>query len=153
VVEAAVESLVADKSLERTEQGGVRQKGHAGEMSGPDRQRAERLLALLERGAGQPPAPEDLEAALQLPAPEVLRLLKVLENQGKAFRADHTWFHAGWLEGAKARLADHARRHGGFTPADARDLLGSSRKWVIPLLEALDKAGFSRRAGEKRVVR
>jgi selenocysteine-specific elongation factor len=153
VIEAAVESLVADGSLQRTEQGGVRQKGHAGEMSGPDRQRAERLLALLERGAGQPPAPEDLEASLQLPAPEVLRLLKVLENQGKAFRADHTWFHAGWLEGAKARLAEHARRHGGFTPADARDLLGSSRKWVIPLLEALDKVGFSRRAGEKRVVR
>ncbi len=38
-------------------------------------------------------------------------------------------------------------------PADVRDMLDTTRKWLIPFLEALDKSGFSRRVGDQRVVR
>ena len=57
------------------------------------------------------------------------------------------------MEDAKQRLRAFAEEHGGFTPSDARGILDSTRKWVIPFLEALDKSGFSRRAGDKRVLR
>ena len=56
-------------------------------------------------------------------------------------------------EQAKARIRAFAAEHGGFAPADVRDMLGTTRKWLIPFLEALDKSGFSRRVGDKRVVR
>ncbi len=40
---------------------------------------------------------------------------------------------------------------GGFTLAQARDVTGSSRKYVLPVLEYLDGTGVTRRAGEKRI--
>ena len=35
--------------------------------------------------------------------------------------------------------------------AEARDLLGTSRKYVLPLLERADRAGVTRRRGETRI--
>ena len=40
---------------------------------------------------------------------------------------------------------------GGFTLAQARDITGSSRKYILPVLEYLDGRGVTRRAGEKRI--
>jgi selenocysteine-specific elongation factor len=122
-------------------------------MSSRDAERAAKLVDALAKGRGQPPGAEDLEALVGATTPEVFRLLKVLENRRQVFRAGEHWFDASWIEDAKARLADFARKNGGFTPSDARTVLDTTRKWVIPLLEALDKAGFSRRVGEKRTVR
>ena len=39
----------------------------------------------------------------------------------------------------------------GFTLAEARDALHSTRKYVLPLLEAMDMARITLRTGEKRV--
>jgi hypothetical protein len=69
------------------------------------------------------------------------------------FKAGEYWFESAWVEAKKEELRALATRQGGFTPADARTVLATTRKWVIPLLEALDKAGFCRRVGDKRVVR
>ncbi len=41
---------------------------------------------------------------------------------------------------------------GGFTLAQVRDLTGSSRKFVLPILEYLDGRGITRRVGEKRIL-
>ena len=40
-----------------------------------------------------------------------------------------------------------------FTVADFRDRFGISRKYAVPLLEWLDRAGITRRDGDVRVVR
>jgi len=133
--------------------GDVRHGKHSSAMPAADRERCDRVLAALSVGAGQPPGPSDLEAELRVPRAQVLRTLHLLESRGLVFKADEHWFDARWIEEAKRRLRAHAATHGGWTPADARTLLDSTRKWVIPLLEALDKAGFSRRQGDLRVVR
>ena len=102
---------------------------------------------------GQPPDPAELSASLGASQAQVVRALRLLEGRGRLFHAGEFWFDSGWVEGAKRRLAEFAAKNGGFTPADARTLLDTTRKWMIPLLEALDKAGFSKRVGEKRLVR
>ncbi|RYG43349.1 hypothetical protein EON79_17155, partial [bacterium] len=40
-----------------------------------------------------------------------------------------------------------------FTAAEARDALGTSRKYIIPLLEWADRTRVTLRQGEKRVLR
>jgi selenocysteine-specific elongation factor len=40
----------------------------------------------------------------------------------------------------------------GVQPAEFRDLLGLSRKHLIPLLEHFDRAGVTRREGDGRTV-
>ncbi len=42
---------------------------------------------------------------------------------------------------------------GAFTVAEARDTLGLSRKYVVPLLEFLDRRGVTRRSGDLRTFR
>ena len=49
-----------------------------------------------------------------------------------------------------ARLEGHLRQHGAITAADARDLLGTSRKYAIALLEHLDELRLTRRVGDRR---
>ena len=40
---------------------------------------------------------------------------------------------------------------GSLTIADARDVLGSTRKYVVPLMTYLDREGVTRRRGDDRI--
>jgi selenocysteine-specific elongation factor len=54
-------------------------------------------------------------------------------------------------EAARARVADAVVERGTVTVSDVRDLLGSSRKYVVPLLGRLDAEGVTRRRGDQRI--
>jgi len=153
VVEEAIQHLVSKGRLVRTKAGGVHHRDHSSELPAKDRERCEKVSALLVAGAGKPPALEDVEADVGLTTAEALRALKLLQSRGRAFKTETHWFDGAFVEAGKVRLRAFAAEHGGFKPADAREIFGTTRKWLIPLLEALDKSGFSRRAGDQRVVR
>jgi selenocysteine-specific elongation factor len=53
---------------------------------------------------------------------------------------------------AKSRIADAYGREGALTASRIREILGTSRKFVIPLLEHLDAAGFTKRRGDVREI-
>ena len=40
-----------------------------------------------------------------------------------------------------------------YTPSELKDVLGVSRKFLIPLLEFCDKTGVTERSGDGRVVK
>ena len=46
----------------------------------------------------------------------------------------------------------HIRDNGQITVAETRDLLGSSRKYVLPLLQSMDVRRLTRRVGDDRVL-
>jgi selenocysteine-specific elongation factor len=50
------------------------------------------------------------------------------------------------------QVVAYVRVHGAITVADARDLFGTSRKYVLGLLEHLDGEGITRRTGDERVL-
>jgi selenocysteine-specific elongation factor len=47
----------------------------------------------------------------------------------------------------------HLRARGSATVSDLRQLLGSSRRIMVPLLEKLDRDGVTRREGDVRVLK
>lgn len=65
-------------------------------------------------------------------------------------------FHRDAVSVARTRLAEAfpnaTTPETGFLAREAGAALGISRKYSIPLLEHLDAAGFSRRAGDRRVI-
>jgi selenocysteine-specific elongation factor len=153
VLDAALQRLLAAGTVVR-DGAGLRLASHRSTLSARDRDAMERVSAALAEARGQPPPIEDLAAGLGLAPRDAQRALKLLENRGDVFKATpELWFHAGWIADAKERLRAHAKEHGPFTASDARTLLDTTRKWVIPLLEALDKSGFTRRAGDRRTPR
>lgn len=56
------------------------------------------------------------------------------------------------LEAAVRRLASAAAVEGPLTAARAKEVLGTTRKYALPLLEELDRRGRTRRTGDVRTV-
>ena len=74
-----------------------------------------------------------------------------LENTGSVIRvaADLFMLPVAVAE-AQGRLERHLREQGSTTVATARDVLGSSRRTVVPLLEYFDTTHVTRRDGDLR---
>ena len=101
------------------------------------------LLDALDAAPFSPPPPSEIGAP---PA-----LVRALVRAGALVDLDGVVFTARAFEEARARIAGAVVQRGSLTVADARDLLGSSRKFVLPLLERMDGSGVTRRRGESRI--
>jgi len=60
-------------------------------------------------------------------------------------------FHRQAIDIARQLLEEHLDRHGEVTVAEFRDMLGSTRKFVLPLLEHFDREKVTFRRGDLRV--
>jgi selenocysteine-specific elongation factor len=81
-------------------------------------------------------------------------LLQYLVEERRVVRVnDDTVFARSAYDAAVSRLRSHLRQHQTLTVAAARDVLGSSRRYVLPLLEWLDAQKITRRVGDDRILR
>ena len=86
----------------------------------------------------------------------VLVLLQVVLLQAHHLREgllldlDGTIFTATAVEKARHVVREGFDRHGSLTVSQARDLLGSSRKYVLAILAHFDAEGVTRRRGDER---
>jgi selenocysteine-specific elongation factor len=79
------------------------------------------------------------------------RLARALVRDGALVDVGGIMFTSSAVDRARALVAGQLARRGTISVADARDLLGSSRKYVVPLLEQFDREGLTRRRGDARV--
>lgn len=116
------------------------------------RQRAllDRAKEELERQPVTTASAHDIARALAVPPPAIEEILRLGQEAGEVVRlADGIAYTAGQIEAIKGRLAE-AYGDRPFSAAEARDLLGASRKYAIPLLEHLDAVRFTLRTGDQR---
>jgi len=146
----AVSELSAKGSVV-SESGGVRLSSHTAAL-GPEQESAlEALYRWAEEAALAPPSREEA-CALLAPAGDARSLLELALKSGRLVDAGEYIIAAPALEQAANALAALHAEKGPFAVADARDVWGSSRKYVVPLLEYLDGTGFTRRSGNTRTV-
>ena len=126
----------------RIERGAVRHVEHRSRAS--DDPEAQRLLAALEASPFSPPAAADIGIGADV--------ARALVREGAAVDLDGVVFAAGALERARALIVAALRERETLTVADARDILQSTRKYVLPLLSRLDAEGITRRRGDERVL-
>jgi selenocysteine-specific elongation factor len=108
------------------------------------------FLAELESQPFNPPPLADLLRRHPLtPA-----LLQFLVADGRIVRVNEdTVFARSAYDEAVRLLRAHLSEHRTLTVAVARDLLGSSRRYVLPLLEWMDAQKITRRVGDDRILR
>ena len=140
---ARVRALLAGDRTLVVDQETVRHHEHAGRASATPAGRA--LVEALEGAPFAPPAPGDVGADA--------RLVRLLIREGKLVELDGVVFAASALEAARALVVEALHERGTLTVAAARDVLGSTRKFVLPILERLDHEGVTRRNGDERVLR
>jgi selenocysteine-specific elongation factor len=78
--------------------------------------------------------------------------LQALARRGAIVQLDGVWFASSSVDRAARLVADLlAERPEGVTVADVRDAMGTTRKYVLPLLNRLDGTGVTRRRGDLRI--
>jgi selenocysteine-specific elongation factor len=130
---------VADLLVER---GRVRAATH--HVVAADDPAAVRYLDAL---AAQPFAPPSA-AELGVP-PEIVR---ALVRSGHVVDLEGVVLSTAALADARRLVVEAIRREGSITVAGARDVLGSSRKYVLAILGHFDKTGVTRRHGDDRTA-
>lgn len=82
-----------------------------------------------------------------------VEVLGTLIEQGQMVKlGDGVLFLPETYDEAIAKLLAYLREHGKMTAAEARDVLGATRKYVLPLLEHMDALKMTRRIGDERVL-
>jgi len=123
----------------------LRLPGHAVRLSAEQEAAAARLLALLAAQGVNSPSVKECRAlvgdALYTALVDLGRLRPINEE---------VVYSMPVYNDLLARLKNHLQTHGAITAAEARDLLATSRKYAIALLEHLDELRLTRRAGDTR---
>lgn len=118
----------------------------------PDQDRAAAAIIARAEAAGfSPPTLAELRAAL--PGAEVDELVLYLHERGQVVRlSDELVMHVQHLEAARGLTRAYLQAHGRITVAEFRDLLGTTRKYALPLLDHFDTERWTRRMGDERVA-
>jgi len=112
---------------------------------------SDKLARRLADARWQVPTVAELER--EFPGSPVRALLSHLARTGTAEPIDAERYAAnGALAEFRTALETALAELGTATPAELRDRLGLTRKYLIPLLEWADRRGVTRRAGDARVL-
>lgn len=147
--EIGVAAEVLDDLLARIEDvtaegASVRLSGHRIQLSSEEEAARTRVIERLEHSGFTPPLTKDLEVEPQL--------LRALSDAGEIVRVGDFYLTRGQAETARKTVREHIEATGPVTVADIRDLLGTTRKYAVPLCEWLDATGVTRRRGDLRTL-
>jgi selenocysteine-specific elongation factor len=120
----------------------------------PAQQRqVEQLLQQFRANPYTPPGRAEAEAIVGA------EVLAALIEQGRLVKlgssgqdANAVLFLRETYDEALAKILAYLREYGRITVAEARDVLGTTRKYVLPLLEHMDERKMTRRVGDERIL-
>ncbi|MDQ3964097.1 MAG: selenocysteine-specific translation elongation factor [Actinomycetota bacterium] len=104
----------------------------------------ETVLATIDAGAFTPPLAKELQTDASL--------LRALVDAGELVRIGDFYLTGARAAEARRLVRTRIEETGGVTVADIRNLLGTTRKYAVPLCEWLDSTGATIRRGDLRVL-
>jgi selenocysteine-specific elongation factor len=132
-----VDEVVAEEAT-------VRLTSHGVSLS-PEQERArDALFRTIESAGFTPPLTKELDVD-----PE---LLQSLSRSGELVRIGDFHLTRRQAEDIRTKVREAIVSRGPVTVAEIRDLLGTSRKYAVPLCEWLDQTGATIRKGDTRVL-
>ena len=139
-----LDGLIAEASAE------VALAGHRAEPSAEQRAAIDAMQGALDLQPFNPPLLDDLMQRFAITPALVQHLIR----EGQIVRlSDEVVFSRRAAGEAVERLRAYLTANSRLTVAAARDVLGSSRRYVLPLLAWLDAQKVTRRVGDDRILR
>jgi selenocysteine-specific elongation factor len=152
LVHAAVDRLLAARRLV----GDLRRIGRADfkpKLSANLRKLKDKLVAAYRDGGFQPPEPASFAGAAGGNAANLRDLFDVCVAEGFLVRVtDDIYLHGDVEADMRRRVAERLGGSQAMTVAEIRDLLGTTRKYAVPLCEYLDRVGLTRRDNDLRYL-
>ncbi|MCP4723692.1 MAG: selenocysteine-specific translation elongation factor [bacterium] len=97
---------------------------------------------------------KELTEELKIDGNILLKYLRNMIDSGIIVRIDNTFYYLREeIERIGQTVADHIRSTGSITIAGLREILGTSRKYSLPLLNHFDETGLTIRQGDERILK
>ena len=152
VFQAALDECTGDGHI-IVEKDKVLSSAHAKGTEETGKMESQVLEALLAAGF-TPPYAKEMSATIGISEKDLRDLLDRLVFGGSVVKVTQDmYFHGNIINELKERASNFLRRHQEMTPSDFKSELDLSRKYLIPLLEYLDRIKLTIRKGDKRVLR
>ena len=154
VLGVLLEAEEARGALELLPGGRVRPTGRDAALPGELRKLGEAVGEAIDRARFQPPSIPDLVRDLRRSASEVGRVVEHLVDAERMVHVSGELYLSAAAYGElRDAVVDNCERNGHLEIPELRDRLGTTRKFLIPLLEHLDARGVTLRQGAHRVLR
>lgn len=154
VPEALFDHVLADlvESRKLANDGGlIRQPGFSAGLSTAEDKIAKAALAELTAAAAEPPTVAEM---IPRHGPQLANVMRFLERTGEVVQVEQgRYYTRATLQGVLDRLQAVMAEPREYPPTEIREALGTSRKFLIPLLEYTDRQGLTLRGATGRVWR
>jgi selenocysteine-specific elongation factor len=152
LVHAAVDHLLQQKKLI----GDQRRIAHADfkpKLSANLRKLKDKLVAAYREAKFQPPEPASFAGHAGGNAASLKDLFDVCVAEGQLVPiAQDIYLHGDVEAEMRRRITERLQSGPGMTVAEIRDMLGTTRKYAVPLCEYLDRVGVTKREEDLRVL-
>jgi selenocysteine-specific elongation factor len=149
-----VQQLVERGQAELVPPDGLRLKGRGRSLTLDEEAARSKGVAALASAGLAPPTLAELGQTLGLLPARVAALLEGPVREGSVVKVtEELYFHTAPLAALKVALLAHLAEHREISTQSFKQLVGQSRKFVIPLSEYFDREKVTLRVGERRVAR
>jgi selenocysteine-specific elongation factor len=153
VVEKAISQLLEAGTLRQLETG-YQDPARAPRLSPAQAALAAKLVETYRRTGFASPRRDELPALVGAPAAALDPVFDHLVQVGElVVLSDKVVLDKGHVAESRRRLADYLAAHGTLESGAFKDVIGSTRKYSIPILEYWDAKGLTRRVGNNRVLK
>ncbi len=150
IFRVVIDVLAGEKAIAR-EENLLRLASHRVQLGGHEKTLMERIKKILGEQPLAPPDLKDVEKQLGLNRAKLTEVIRLLERDGSVVRVTtDMYFLASSIDQLRTTLRRFLSEKGEMTAASFRDLIGSTRKYTIPLLEYFDRDGLTIRIGDVR---
>jgi len=148
-----LERLVAASRI-AVEEKLVRLLEHVPTMSHREETVAARMRADAASAGLEPPTAREWAEKVGVDLEALRGVLAHLEREGSLVRAPgDLWFDRAAVDDLRERVIAHLREHETLDTPTYKSLIGTTRKYAVPLMELFDGEHLTMRAGEARILR
>jgi len=146
-----VVDLFSKEKLIAKEENLLRLASHRVQLGGQEKVLMDKIKKILGEQPLAPPDLKEVEKQAGVPRNRLSEVIRLLERDGAVVRiTTEMYFLASSIEQLRGTLVQFLTDKGEMNAAAFRDLIGSSRKYTIPLLEYFDRVGLTIRIGDIR---
>jgi len=151
---AAALDRLADAGRVALEADLVRLSTHRAQLAGDDERLGAQLREALREAGLEPPTLKEWSERFDVPVARLRSILVHLARAGEVISTPgELYFDADAVGRLRERVREHLLSHGALETPAYKNLIGTTRKHAVPLMELFDAERLTLRVGNQRVLR
>lgn len=127
--------------------------GGKGKPSTREQEIKDKVERIYRKQKYSPPTGEEIKAMFDKDGLLARKMVDMLVVEKKLVKVGSDMcFHATAIEAMRQSVIDFLKNNGKMTVAEFRDLIGTSRKYALPLIQHFDRLKITKRVGDDRIL-